>query len=122
MSETSSRSSLLLEIGVEELPSSYVDAALAALPALMAARLGELRLVHGEVKALGTPRRLSVIVKDLASAQMDLDEEVTGAPGERRVQGRQAHQGGRGVRRQAGHDARRAHGGGEAGPPSGRGE
>jgi glycyl-tRNA synthetase beta chain len=80
MSETSPRSSLLLEIGVEELPSSYVDAALAALPALMAARLGELRLVHGEVKALGTPRRLSVIVRDLASAQMDLDEEVTGPP------------------------------------------
>ena len=71
---------LLLEIGTEELPSSFVDAALAALPALVSARLGELRLVHGEVKALGTPRRLAVIVKDVAASQLDLDEEVTGPP------------------------------------------
>ena len=77
MSETHS---LLLEIGCEELPSSYVDAALAALPALTAARLGELRLVHGAVKAYGTPRRLAVVVHDLADAQLDLDEEVTGPP------------------------------------------
>jgi glycyl-tRNA synthetase beta chain len=71
---------LLLEIGTEELPSSFVDAALAALPPLMSARLGELRLLHGDVKALGTPRRLSVIVKEVAMAQLDLDEEVVGPP------------------------------------------
>ncbi len=71
---------LLLEVGVEELPSSFVDAALAALPALVSARLGELRLLHGEVKALGTPRRLAVIVKDVALQQTDLDEEVLGPP------------------------------------------
>jgi len=71
---------LLLEIGCEELPSSYVDAALAALPALVAARLGELRLTHRDVKAYGTPRRLAVVVSDLADAQLDLDEEVIGPP------------------------------------------
>ena len=71
---------LLLEIGVEELPSSFVDAGLAALPALVSARLGELRLLHGEVKALGTPRRLAVIVKEVAVQQLDLDEEVVGPP------------------------------------------
>jgi glycyl-tRNA synthetase beta chain len=71
---------LLLEIGVEELPSSFVDAALAALPAIVAARLGELRLTHGAVKAYGTPRRLAVVVDALADAQMDLDEEVLGPP------------------------------------------
>jgi glycyl-tRNA synthetase beta chain len=71
---------LLLEIGCEELPSSYVDAALAALPALVASRLGELRLTHGDVKSYGTPRRLAVVVSDLADAQLDLDEEVTGPP------------------------------------------
>jgi glycyl-tRNA synthetase beta chain len=71
---------LLLEIGVEELPSSFVDAALAALPGIIAARLGELRLVHGDVKSYGTPRRLSVIVHALADAQLDLDEEVIGPP------------------------------------------
>ena len=71
---------LLLEIGVEELPSSFVDAALAALPGIIAARLGELRLVHGDVKSYGTPRRLSVVVHALADAQLDLDEEVVGPP------------------------------------------
>ncbi len=71
---------LLLEIGVEELPSSFVDAALAALPPLVEARLGALRLGHGAVTAYGTARRLAVKVDALADAQLDLDEEVTGPP------------------------------------------
>src|SRR5258706_14474408 len=76
----SATQSLLLEIGVEELPSSFVDAALSALPALVESRLGELRLTHGPVKALGTPRRLAIIVRGLAEAQLDLDEEGVGPP------------------------------------------
>src|SRR5262249_4494145 len=72
--------SLLLEIGVEELPASFVDAALAALPNLVAARLADVRLPHGKLEALGTPRRLAVIIRDLAARQLDLDEEVVGPP------------------------------------------
>jgi glycyl-tRNA synthetase beta chain len=71
---------LLLEIGCEELPSSFVDAALAALPALLESRLGGVRLTHGAVKAYGTPRRLAAVVEGLADAQLDLDEEVIGPP------------------------------------------
>jgi glycyl-tRNA synthetase beta chain len=71
---------LLLEIGVEELPSSFVDAALAALPALAGEKLAELRLVHRHVRALGTPRRLAIVASELAEAQLDLDEEVVGPP------------------------------------------
>lgn len=71
---------LLLEIGVEELPSSFVDAALAALPRLVEEKLDQLRLAHGAVRAFGTPRRLAVLVDDLAPAQGDLDEEVVGPP------------------------------------------
>ena len=71
---------LLLEIGCEELPSSFVDAALAALPDLVRARLAELRLAHGAVHALGTPRRLAVVVHELATTQADLDEELVGPP------------------------------------------
>ena len=71
---------LLLEIGVEELPSSFVDAALAALPDLVAKRLSALRLAHGPIRALGTPRRLAVLVASVASAQPDLAEELTGPP------------------------------------------
>jgi glycyl-tRNA synthetase beta chain len=71
---------LLLEIGTEELPSSFVDAALAALPSIVADELAKGRLAHGEVQALGTPRRLGVIVRDVHTRQLDLDEEVIGPP------------------------------------------
>ena len=71
---------LLLEIGTEELPSSFVDAALAALPGLARTKLEALRLTHGNVRALGTPRRLALLVDDVAEKQPDLDEEVIGPP------------------------------------------
>ncbi len=73
-------SDLLLEIGVEELPASFVEGALRALPELAQKRLGELRLAHQSVHAYGTPRRLALLVQGLAARQPDLAEEVTGPP------------------------------------------
>jgi glycyl-tRNA synthetase beta chain len=73
-------SAVLLEIGCEELPSSFVDAALAAMPDLLRKRLAELRITHGEVKAYGTPRRLALLAHEVAERQADLDEEVVGPP------------------------------------------
>lgn len=77
---TPAASDLLLEIGVEELPASFVEGALRALPDLFKKKLGELRLSYGSIRALGTPRRLAVVVTGLALAQPDLSEEVTGPP------------------------------------------
>jgi glycyl-tRNA synthetase beta chain len=54
--------------------------ALVELPALVEARLTAARLTHDGVRALGTPRRLAVIVKQLADRQPDLSEEVVGPP------------------------------------------
>jgi len=71
---------LLLEIGTEELPASFVAAGVEALPALLRDKLAELRLAHGEVRAAGTPRRLAVLVERVAGQQPDLDEEVLGPP------------------------------------------
>lgn len=71
---------LLLEIGCEELPSSFVDAALAALPGLVTKRLAALRLAHGDVRPLGSPRRIALIVDGIAERQPDLEEEMTGPP------------------------------------------
>ncbi len=71
---------LLLEIGCEELPSSFVDAALDALPDLARTRLSALRITHDEVRALGTPRRLTLVVHEVAAKQSDLDEDVIGPP------------------------------------------
>ncbi|MEZ4340134.1 MAG: glycine--tRNA ligase subunit beta [Sandaracinaceae bacterium] len=70
----------LLEIGVEELPSSFVASALSALPGLFAGELDHARVAHGAVRAIGTPRRLSVIVEALADRQADLAEKVAGPP------------------------------------------
>src|SRR6478735_9214831 len=72
--------SLLVEIGVEELPSSFVDAALAALPELITGKLTALHLAHSTIKIFGTARRLAVRVEGVAVAQPDLDEEVIGPP------------------------------------------
>src|ERR1700685_1165901 len=73
-------SSLLLEIGVEELPASFVDAALAALPEIVTSKLGAVRLAHGVFPALATPRRLAVWAEEVADRQSDIDEEVVGPP------------------------------------------
>jgi len=71
---------LLFEIGCEEIPAKMLAKALADLPAAVTAKLAGARLEHKSVKALGTPRRLAVIVKGLAERQPDLREEVVGPP------------------------------------------
>jgi glycyl-tRNA synthetase beta chain len=73
-------SDLLLEVGVEELPSSFVEGALRALPELAQKRLADLRLTYESVHAYGTPRRIALYVRALAARQPDLSEEVTGPP------------------------------------------
>jgi glycyl-tRNA synthetase beta chain len=69
---------LLLEIGVEELPSSFVSNAVAALPAIATKRLAQSRLAHGKVRAFGTPRRLALMVDALVARQPDLSEDLVG--------------------------------------------
>ena len=71
---------LLFELGCEEIPAKMLARALDDLPALVEARLAAARLVHAGVRALGTPRRLAVIVKQLGDRQPDLSEEVVGPP------------------------------------------
>jgi len=69
---------LLFEIGVEELPSSYVLPALEQLGRTGAEALAEARIACGEVTVHGTPRRLALHVRGLAPRQSDVDEEVVG--------------------------------------------
>lgn len=71
---------LLLEIGTEELPATFVAAGVDALSGLLARELQELRLAHGAIHTAGTPRRLAVWAESVADAQPDLDEEVIGPP------------------------------------------
>lgn len=71
---------LLLEIGVEELPASYAETAVGALPDLFSRRLAQHRLTHGLIRSLGTPRRLAVLIESLALRQEDLVEKLIGPP------------------------------------------
>jgi len=71
---------LLFEIGCEEIPAKMLARQLVDLPALVIKRLADARLDHKGVRAVGTPRRLAVIVKQLVDRQPDLDEEVVGPP------------------------------------------
>ena len=73
----------LLEIGTEELPTGDLGNALAQLDKALPALLDSLHLAHGEIKVLGTPRRLVVSVKDLATRQPDQNLEVKGPPASR---------------------------------------
>jgi glycyl-tRNA synthetase len=75
--------SFLFEIGTEELPAGDLVAALEQLRQRLPEMLAELRLAHGEVRVLGTPRRLVVAVSDLASCQFDEEQVFKGPPADR---------------------------------------
>jgi glycyl-tRNA synthetase beta chain len=69
---------LLFEIGCEELPAGFIDPALAFLERAVDDALKEARLAHGTVTAEGTPRRLVVIVDEVAPRQADREEDISG--------------------------------------------
>ncbi len=69
---------LLLEVGAEEIPASFIGPALEDLQRILSERMAEARLQHGEVRTFGTPRRLAVWVKDVADAGEDIVKEVLG--------------------------------------------
>ena len=69
---------LLFEIGTEEIPAGYLDPALTQLETLFAQKTAELKIGHGEIQVMGTPRRLALIVRDLVARQEDAREELLG--------------------------------------------
>jgi glycyl-tRNA synthetase len=80
---SATKAPFLLEIGTEELPPGDMTSALSQLEATVPALLDDLRLGHGEVKVMGTPRRLVVFVADLQTRQDDRVVEVKGPPANR---------------------------------------
>ncbi len=72
---------LLLEIGCEELPASWLPGLVDALAEVVAARLREHRLPAATpVETFATPRRLTARVAGVPERQEDLEELVTGPP------------------------------------------
>jgi glycyl-tRNA synthetase beta chain len=72
---------LLIEIGVEEVPASWLPSLTAQLSDVTTAQLKAARLdVDGPVESWTTPRRLTVRVGRVAERQTDLEEVVSGPP------------------------------------------
>lgn len=69
---------LLYEIGVEEMPSRFVQSTLDQLVDGLKSRLEEKRVAYESIDTFATPRRLILVVKGLADRQDDLEEEVKG--------------------------------------------
>ncbi len=75
---TAAGAECFLEIGVEELPYQFVAPALRALAESSERLLKELRLTHGTVKTVGTPRRLVLVIQQLATRQTPAEKEAMG--------------------------------------------
>lgn len=76
--ETSSARQLVLEVGCEELPPAEAPAAAAALGREVATRLDATRLAHGTTRVYATPRRLVVVVDDVAPREEDFTRSAKG--------------------------------------------
>lgn len=70
--------SLLLEIGTEEIPSRFIPQALENMAEIIGRLFEENRIDFGKVSTMGTPRRLVLIVEDLAEYQRSSIREIIG--------------------------------------------
>ena len=71
---------LLFEIGAEEIPAGFAPAALQQLAQDLSKALDDARLGHGEVRAVGTPRRLAVWAREVEPRQDDAISQALGPP------------------------------------------
>lgn len=69
---------LLFEIGVEELPSRFVNSTLEQIKNNLNKMLKENRITFNDIQTYGTPRRLTFIINEISERQENLEEEVKG--------------------------------------------
>ena len=81
--ELTERADFLFEIGTEELPVSELDKAIEQLQLGFETWLAEMRLEHDLLQVKGTPRRLTVMVKNLQTRQAERVVELKGPPADR---------------------------------------
>ncbi|OGW05299.1 MAG: glycine--tRNA ligase subunit beta [Nitrospinae bacterium RIFCSPLOWO2_02_FULL_39_110] len=71
---------LLLEIGTEEIPSLYLLPAVNKVEELAKKLFADNRISYGQLNVFVTPRRLILLVKDLADRQRGVASKVIGPP------------------------------------------
>lgn len=69
---------LIFELGCEDLPALQIEMAIAALKAGFESRCAEARISHGPIEAHSTPRRLALLVSNIADFQEDLSQLKVG--------------------------------------------
>ncbi|MGM8364610.1 glycine--tRNA ligase subunit beta [Virgibacillus sp. W0181] len=72
------RKDVLFEIGLEELPARFIDDAERQLLNKTEKWLTELRISYHEIITYSTPRRLTVLIKEIAPEQTTIEEETKG--------------------------------------------
>jgi len=73
-------SEFLLEIGTEEIPAGFIPPVLEEMAAAFKKRLEQERLGVGEVVTWGTPRRLTLVARDMADSQAEVGQVLMGPP------------------------------------------
>lgn len=68
----------LLEIGTEEIPAGFMPGTLEQLVEMAEKKLGELRISYAKIQTMGTPRRIVLLISNIADKGSDLQEEVRG--------------------------------------------
>lgn len=76
----SERKPFLFEIGTDELPARFLPVERQHATTAMAALLDELDLGHAGLRVLATPRRLAILLDELAVRQADKEIELKGPP------------------------------------------
>jgi len=71
---------LLFEICTEELPAGYIQPALNSMRQNLSTALQNARITHGEIRTMGTPRRLVLYISDIADSQNKQTRQETGPP------------------------------------------
>ena len=69
---------LFLEIGTEEIPAAFLPKAIKDMGDMARKALDDARIAYGDVKTLATPRRLCLVVAQVASRQADQVMEKMG--------------------------------------------
>lgn len=69
---------LLIEIGVEELPARFIKPALDQFCNILSEKLINERITYGQVDSYCTPRRLAILINDVADKQPDITQEIKG--------------------------------------------
>lgn len=68
----------LFEIGTEEIPAGYMPSLLQEVKEVATAYLEEHHLGYGTVRALGTPRRVALLIDEVAEKAEDKTEKAKG--------------------------------------------